>query len=84
MTEDESPLERLFPRIVKQVLNHWGQPEFEKFASELIIDSRGTRKGLPKEVLSDLLFLYAIHLEVSGNDPQDAFVPTSTNTSRPH
>jgi hypothetical protein len=76
---DESPLERLFPRIAKQVVAHWGHKEFEKYASELIIDNRGDRRGLPKEVLSDVLFLYALHLDMFGYDPQDSFLPFANN-----
>lgn len=72
---DESPLERLFPRIAKQVVDFWGQREFEKFASDLIIDNRGDRRGLPKEVLSDILFLYALHLDMVGYNPNDSFLP---------
>ena len=60
---DESSIEKIFPRIAKQIVMHWGQPEFEKFASNLIIDDRGNRHGLPPEVLSDLLFLYNLHSE---------------------
>jgi hypothetical protein len=74
---DESPLERLFPRLAAQVVTHWGQKEFERYASDLIIDSRGDRRGLPKEVLSDILFLYALHLDLFGYDPQDSFVPVN-------
>ncbi len=72
---DESPLEEFFPRIAKQVVEFWGQREFEKFASDLIIDTRGDRRGLPKDVLSDLLFLYALHLDMWGYNPQDSFLP---------
>ena len=72
---DESPLERLFPRLAKQVVDFWGQREFEKFASDLIIDNRGDRRGLPKEVLSDILFLYALHLDMVGYNPNDSFLP---------
>ena len=50
-----------------------GSLEFESFASDLIIDHRGDRKGLPKEVLSELLFLYALHLAMFGYDPQELF-----------
>lgn len=58
---DESSVEKLFPRIAKQIVTYWGHPEFEKFAEALIIDDRGNRHGLPREVLSDLLFLYNLH-----------------------
>ena len=79
---DESALERLFPRIAKQVITHWGQKEFEQFASDLIIDNRGDRRGLPKEVLSDILFLYALHLDMVGYDPQTSFLPVNPGPSR--
>jgi hypothetical protein len=72
---NESSLELEFPRLAKQVVSHWGRPEFEKFAAQLIIDSRGDRRGLPKDVLSEFLFLYALHLEMFGYDPQSAFLP---------
>lgn len=76
---DESAVELLFPHIAKQVVMHWGNREFEKFASGLIIDDRGDRRGLPKEVLSELLFLYALHLDMFGYDPQRAFLPLSND-----
>lgn len=79
---DQSPLEQLFPRIAKQVVSHWGHKEFERFASDLIIDNRGDRRGLPKEVLSDILFLYALHLDMVGYNPQDSFVPSTTGPTR--
>ena len=72
---DESPLEKFSPRIATQIVEHWGQREFEKFASDLIIDTRGDRRGLPKDVLSDILFLYALHLDMWGYNPQDSFLP---------
>jgi len=75
--EDFSALEAFSGRIVSQVCGQWGRSEFEKFAAELIIDERGDRKGLPKEVLSELLFLYALHLHMFGYDPQDSFKPFS-------
>jgi hypothetical protein len=75
--EDFSALEAFSGRIVTQVCTKWGRSEFESFASDLIIDHRGDRKGLPKEVLSELLFLYALHLAMFGHDPQDSFKPFS-------
>lgn len=74
---NESALEKMFPRLAQQVVKHWGQREFEKYAAELIIDTRGDRRGLHKEVLSELLFLYALHLEMCGYDPQTSFGPLS-------
>jgi hypothetical protein len=73
--EEFSALEAFSGRIVGQVCSHWGHSEFEKYASSLIIDDRGDRKGLPNEVLSELLFLYALHLDMFGYDPQDSFKP---------
>ena len=76
---EESDVELLFPRIAKQVVTCWGHHEFEKFAADLIIDDRGDRRGLPKEVLSEILFLYALHMELFGYDPQTAFLPLSNS-----
>lgn len=72
---DESTLERLFPRLANEVVKYWGKREFEKYAAELIIDYRGDRRGLHKDVLSELLFLYTLHLQMAGYDPQTSFVP---------
>lgn len=76
MSNDFSALEAFSGRIVNQVCTKWGRPEFESFASELILDHRGDRKGLPKEVLSELLFLYVLHLDMFGYDPQESFKPS--------
>ncbi len=73
---NESALEQLFPRIAQQLVKHWGHVQFEKYAAQLIIDSRGNRRGLDKAVLSELLFLYALHLDMFGYDSQQSFVPS--------
>lgn len=80
---DESALEILFPRIATQVVAHWGRREFEAYAADLIIDSRGDRRGLHKDVLSELLFLYALHLDMFGYDPQESFGPLSNEQYTP-
>ena len=80
---NESAIERSFPRITKQLISHWGHREFEKFASDLIIDNRGDRRGLPKDVLSELLFLYALHLDMFGYDPQEPFRPLTNEQYTP-
>jgi hypothetical protein len=79
LVAEESDVELLFPRIAKQVVTCWGHREFENFAADLIIDDRGDRRGLPKEVLSEILFLYALHMELFGYDPQSAFLPLSND-----
>lgn len=80
--EEFSAIEAFSKRIVAQLCASWGRAEFEKYASQLIIDSRGDRKGLPKDVLSELLFLYALHLDMFGYDPQDSFKPFSNEQYR--
>jgi len=50
-------LERL-PHIIKRVCLLWGHPEFDSFASHLMMDSRdGKRQGLPWDVADEILFL---------------------------
>lgn len=56
-----SDLEKQFPRIAQQITLMWGAPDFPKFLSSLMIDDRGDRKGFPKEVLEEMLFLHTIH-----------------------
>lgn len=72
-----SDLEQLFPWIANNIVSYWGKPEFEPYAYSVIIDQRGDRQGLPKEVLSEILFLYALHLYTVGYDPSASPRPFS-------
>lgn len=50
------------PHIAKKIAFLWGEPEFNKFMSELMKDSRnGTRQGFSIEVSSALFQLMMEH-----------------------
>jgi hypothetical protein len=77
-TDSISEIEKQYPHIAKQLCEYWGNEVFENFANRLIIDERGDRQGLPREVLEELLFLYQLHLRNSNFDPKNMnFIRTS-------
>ena len=56
-----SALEEKFPRIADKVVLMWGYPEIITFFESLTLDDRGDRLGFSPDVMSELLFLSAIH-----------------------
>jgi len=53
----ESHIERAHPHIVDRLRLLWGYPEGGRYLARLIVDSRGSRSGFSKEVMSELLTL---------------------------
>jgi len=46
------------PHLAQKICAIWGQPDFEPFVNQLIMDSRdGRRQGLPWDAALDMLFL---------------------------
>jgi len=45
------------PRIAGRIQQLWGTPECEGYITNLIVDTRGNRKGFPPQVMDELLYL---------------------------
>lgn len=50
-------LEQQYERILEKIDALWHTPEIDAYFSDLVIDTRGGRKGFPKAVLNDILIL---------------------------
>jgi hypothetical protein len=83
-TDSISEIEKQYPHLAKQLCEHWGGDVFENFANKLIIDDRGDRKGLPREVLEELLFLYRLHLKNTNFDPKKVSIVRTTGYLNPY
>lgn len=46
-----------YPRISTRIQQLWGSPECESYINNLVIDTRGNRKGFPPAVMEELLYL---------------------------
>jgi len=46
-----------YPRIVSRIQQLWGTPECEGYITDLVVDTRGDRKGFPPPVMEELLYL---------------------------
>jgi hypothetical protein len=73
---DLSPLEEHFPRLASEISAFWGSPAIFKQLQDLLMDSRGGRKGFPADVYSDLSLLLTLVTRPKGpydiwNDASD-------------
>ncbi|MDO8932392.1 MAG: ankyrin repeat domain-containing protein [Rhodocyclaceae bacterium] len=50
-------LEERFDRVLSKIEQLWGKPEVGDYFSELLIDTRGGRKGFPREVMKEIILL---------------------------
>jgi hypothetical protein len=57
---DLSPLEEHFPRLATEISAFWGSPASFQQLQDLLMDSRGGRKGFPADVYSDLSLLLTL------------------------
>lgn len=46
-----------YPRISTRIQQLWGAPECEGYINNLVIDTRGNRKGFPPAMMEELLYL---------------------------
>ena len=46
-----------YPRIATRIQQLWGTPECEAYLNNLVIDTRGNRKGFPPPMMEELLYL---------------------------
>jgi hypothetical protein len=49
-----------YPHIVESVCLMWGGREADAYLNKLVIDTRGGRKGFPRDVMDDLLVLVEV------------------------
>jgi hypothetical protein len=79
-----SEIEKQYPHLAKQLCEYWGDDVFENFANKLIIDERGDRQGLPREVIEELLFLYQLHLKQTNFDPKKVSIVRTSGYLNPY
>jgi uncharacterized protein len=58
---NQSELEKNFPRIAERIVQLWNSFELSSYLDEIMIDDRGTRLGFPPDVASEILFLRIMH-----------------------
>ncbi len=56
-------LDARYPRILDRVAQLWGTSQIDSYLQELLLDNRGGRQGFAPEVMTELMFLQALHLE---------------------
>lgn len=69
-----------YPHIVESVCLLWGGREADAFLNKLVIDTRGGRKGFPRDVMDDLLVLAEVCTIKSGLKPD--FTPFDRDRTR--
>ncbi|MDI6748030.1 MAG: ankyrin repeat domain-containing protein [Rhodocyclaceae bacterium] len=52
-----SHLEKQYDRVLTRIEKLWGKPEVSDYFSELLMDTRGGRKGFPNEVMKEIMML---------------------------
>ena len=51
----------LFPRIGCAIELYWGEKEFSKYITSLLVDTTNARQGFPAQVLSSIIILQDLH-----------------------
>jgi hypothetical protein len=69
-----------YPHIVESVCLMWGGREADAYINRLVIDTRGGRKGFPRDAMDDLLVLAEVCTIKSGLKPD--FTPFDRDRSR--
>jgi hypothetical protein len=69
-----------YPHIVESVCLMWGGREADAYLNKLVIDTRGGRKGFPRDVMDDLIVLVEVCTLKSGLKPD--FTPFDRDRSR--
>jgi len=69
-----------YPHIIESICLMWGGREADAYLSRLVIDTRGGRKGFPRDVMDDLLVLAEVCTIKSGLKPD--FTPFDRDRSR--
>lgn len=52
-----SAIELFFPRIARELTQHWFRAGIDDLLGHLIVDDRSGRRGFPLEVIDELMFL---------------------------
>jgi hypothetical protein len=61
-TSKLSLLEIRYPRVALKIAEHWGKPTLTGVLNNLILDSRGGRRGFCQGAMEEILFLLDMHL----------------------
>lgn len=69
-----------YPHIIESICLMWGGREADAYLSRLVIDTRGGRKGFPRDVMDELLILAEVCTLKSGLKPD--FTPFDRDRSR--
>jgi len=69
-----------YPHIIESICLMWGGREADAYLSKLVIDTRGGRKGFPRDVMDELLILAEVCTIKSGLKPD--FTPFDRDRSR--
>ena len=62
-----SELEKRFPRIVEQIMTMWPTADGEIYLQKLTIDERGDREGFSRDIIAEIMMLYAIKAKGHGD-----------------
>ena len=69
-----------YPHIIESICLMWGGREADAYLSRLVIDTRGGRKGFPRDVMDELLILAEVCTIKSGLKPD--FTPFDRDRAR--
>ncbi len=69
-----------YPHIIESICLMWGGREADAYLSRLVIDTRGGRKGFPRDVMDELLILVEVCTIKSGLKPD--FTPFDRDRAR--
>jgi hypothetical protein len=62
-----SELEMRYPRVVEKIMTMWPSPDGEIYLQTLTIDERGDREGFSREIIAEIMMLYAIKAKGDGD-----------------
>jgi len=54
-------LEKQYPHILNKIVELWDTPQMEAYFVDLMVDKRGTRKGFPQDVATEIYYLDQIY-----------------------
>ena len=54
-------LEKAFPRVLAQIAEVWGTDQASVCFREMLVDSRGARRGFPPKVVEEIFYLSELH-----------------------
>lgn len=72
-----SAIEVLFPRIARELTQHWFRTGIDDLLGHLILDDRSGRHGFPLEVIEELMFLADIRWHLTHDHKPEALAHTA-------